>query len=108
MFPSKITFVDSDSSPAVHEEIEAHLAKLEEQFERITSAEVMVRIPHKRHNRKYFHIHIRLDIPGKQIVVTRETEADDAHMDIHRALHDAFQKVERQLSTHIRKRAQFA
>ncbi len=108
MFPYKINFVDSDTSPAVQEEIEKHLTKLGETYDRITSAEVMVRIPHKRHNRKFFHIHVRVDLPGKPVAVTKDTEDSDAHMDIHKAINDAFHKVERQIATHFSKRADFA
>lgn len=105
MFPYRITFPDSPASPAVEEQIAAQLGKIESMHDRISSCEVVVRIPHKRHNKKFFHIHIRLNLPGEQIVVTREDEADEAHMRIENAVHDAFVKLSRRLNDYTKKRA---
>lgn len=105
MFPYKIHFPDSPVSPAVESQIAAHLAKIGEQHERIHSCEVTVRIPHKRHAKRFFHIHILLKVPGDQIVVSREHEADEAHMKIEGAVHDAFAKLSRQLNDSRKKRA---
>lgn len=105
MFPYKIHFTDSPVSPAVQSQIEAHLAKIGQLHERINSCEVTVRIPHKHHAKRFFHIHILLKVPGDQIVVSREHEDDEAHMKIETAVHDAFNKLSRQLNDFVKKRA---
>ena len=105
MFPYKISFVDCDNSPAVRSEIETQLESLAETFDRITSCEVKIRIPHKHHAKKFFHVHIVANVPGTQIVVSHEPEQDDGHMEVNKAIHDAFVKFERQLHDFHKRRS---
>jgi ribosome-associated translation inhibitor RaiA len=102
-FPYDISFADSDTSPATSEKIESYLARLDRHYDRITDAKVFVRIPHN-HGPKLFHIHIQLDIPGKRLAVSRDTEVDDSHAAIQTAIKDAFQKITRQLDDFVKLR----
>jgi ribosomal subunit interface protein len=95
-FPFDVSFVDSETSPAVRYQIEEHLERLSHFYDRITYAHVYVRIPHK-HGRRSFHVHVQLDVPGRRIAVSRDCEDSDKLMDVHIAVRDAFNKVTRQL-----------
>ena len=105
-FPYEISFVDCDSSEALRTKIEQQLMKLERITPRITDGKVMIRLPHKTHGPKRFHIHIQLDIPGQRLVVTREPQSGDSHSDAYVAVHDAFLKLTRRLEEFIRKRGE--
>ena len=96
-FPYEVSFIDSDTSPAVKAQVEEYLVRLSHHYDRITFAHVYVRIPHKHRSNRLFHVHVQVDVPGRRLVVSREPEASDKHMDIRLALRDAFQKVTRQL-----------
>lgn len=104
-FPYDIAFVDSAASPAVRSQIEENLLRLCHFYDRITFARVYVRIPHKhRAQGRQFHVHIQLDLPGRRLAASRETEADDRRADIHRAVRDAFAKITRQLEDFVKLR----
>lgn len=102
-FPYDISFADSDTSPATVEKIEGYLAKLDRHYDRITDAKVFVRIPHS-HGPKLFHIHIQLDVPGKRLAVSRDSEMDDSHAAIQASIKDAFAKITRQLDDFVNQR----
>lgn len=99
-FPYDISFPDSETSPATITRIEEYLARLDRHYDRITSCQVVVRIPH-RHGAKLFHVHIQLDVPGKRLAVSRDAEENDRHIEIHAAIKDAFEKITRQLEDFI-------
>jgi ribosome-associated translation inhibitor RaiA len=104
-FPYDVAFVDSATSPAVRSQIEDNLLRLSHFYERITFARVYVRIPHKHRTQgRQFHVHIQLDVPGRRLAASRETEPDDRHTDIHRAVRDAFMKMTRQLEDFVKHR----
>ena len=100
-FPYDISFIDCTPSDAVRFQIEQHLAKVGQLYERITDCKVAVRIPHKSSGNRYFHINIQMDVPGKRIAVSREPEAREQHTEIHAAVRDAFHKLSRQLETFV-------
>jgi len=100
-FPYDITFADSETSPATVVKIEEHLARLDRFYDRITDCKVFVRIPHKHGGVRLFHVHIQLDVPGKRLVVSRDTENDDSHLEMAVAIKDAFAKITRQLEDFV-------
>src|ERR1700694_6023143 len=73
-FPYDISFPDTAPSDAIRFQIVQYLAKLGRLSNRITDCKVVVRIPHKRSGKRFFHIHAALDLPGKRIAVSREPE----------------------------------
>lgn len=96
-FPYDISFVDTESSPAIRALIEEYLARMAHFYDRITFGRVYVRIPHKHGGARFFHVHVQLDVPGKRLAVSREPEADDKHTEIRSAIRDAFHKMQREL-----------
>src|SRR5690606_24006772 len=49
-----------------------------------------------------YHVNIRLEVPGRNIVVDRESEVDYAHSDIKVAIRDSFRKITRQLEEYVK------
>ena len=103
-FPYDIRFTDSESSPAVCFLVEEQLLKLSRIHDRITDCRVAVTIPHKHSHARHFHVQIQLDVPGKRLAVSRDPKKDDGHMEIRRAVHDAFHKLTRQLEDFLKAR----
>lgn len=104
-FPYDVRFVDSETSPAVVQQIEDHLLKLSRLYNRIVDCRVAVGIPHKRATRA-FSVHVQLDVPGKRIAASREPGPLEDHNDIQLAVSDAFHKITRQLEDFLRARQQ--
>ncbi|HWU43624.1 MAG TPA: HPF/RaiA family ribosome-associated protein, partial [Bdellovibrio sp.] len=104
MFYYEIDFADFQSSTVITQKIEGKLEKLEKHFDRITSAHVTVRLPHRHRNKHIYHIQVQVDIPGYTFIVNREPEMNYAHSDINVAIRDAFDKVKRKLDDFIEDR----
>lgn len=120
--PEQITFRHMDSSPAVAERVETHVAKLRQHFPQLGGCRVVIEAPHHHRQRgPAFHVQIDLRLPGAEIVVRHEpterqllvesgassvrksVEADSAHKDAYIALHDAFEIARRRLEDHVRR-----
>ena len=102
--PTQITFRNMDVSPAVEEQIRERADGLERYFPSIIACRVAVETAH-HHQRKgrIFHIRIRLSVPGREIVVSRDPGEHHAHEDIQVAIRDAFDAARRQLEDHLRR-----
>lgn len=85
--------------PDLPQEIHERIKHLDRLSDRVTGINVTMALPH-RHQRsgRIFHVHIRVGIPGGELVVDRENEKDDRHSDPLVAVHDAFSRMERQLN----------
>ncbi|OFZ19502.1 MAG: hypothetical protein A2Z20_02945 [Bdellovibrionales bacterium RBG_16_40_8] len=101
-FPYDISFPDFKPSEAVSVDVEKYLKKLERLYDRIVSCHVAVRAPHKHHKNHIYHVHIRLKIPGEDIVVNREPEKNYSHADMHVAIRDAFNALHKQLRERVK------
>jgi ribosomal subunit interface protein len=92
-------------SPALETHIRARVTKLEEFFDRIIGARVVVETPHRRHRQgTLFHVRVDLRVPGREIVVDRDPAAHRAYEDVYVAVHDAFDAATRQLEDYVRER----
>jgi ribosomal subunit interface protein len=104
--PLELTFTDMPPSEFVERNIRERVAKLERLFDRITSCHVYVAAPHKRHQKgNHFEIRIEVRVPGTELVVNNQPGDVHAHEDIHVAIRDAFNAMERQLKKHKAKRS---
>jgi len=101
--PLTITLRHMPPSAAIEADIREKAAKLEEFYDRITSARVVVETPHRHHRHgKLFHVRIDLRVPGRALVVSREPAAHHAYEDVHVAIRDAFDGAKRQLEDYAR------
>lgn len=100
----QISFKGMDSSPAIEARIRERIGRLSRFHDRIISCNVVIEAPHV-HGRKGRIYHVRLDItvPGSEIVVNREPEANAAHEDVYVAIRDSFNAAQRQLADAARK-----
>jgi len=104
--PLEIRYHHRDPSPALDEEIRAHVDKLERLYPRLTSCRVAVECQHRQHQTgNIVEVHIELSVPGGKLVVSREphkAHQDFAHPDVRTALKEAFRAAERQLKDYKR------
>jgi ribosomal subunit interface protein len=92
-----------DPSPAIEARVREAMDKLEQFHNRITACRVVVEAPHRRHNKgKLYHVRVDITLPGKEIVVNRESRLNHAHEDIYVAIRDAFDATRRQLEAYAR------
>lgn len=101
--PTQITFRNMETSPAVETQLRQRADALEQYFPSIIACRIAVETAH-RHQRKgrLFHIRIRLSVPGREIVVSRDPGEHHAHEEIQVAIRDAFDAARRQLEDHLR------
>ncbi len=94
----QVRFHGIDPSAAVETAIREHVKKLEQFYDRLISCDVSVESRHQHHRQgNLFTVHIRLAVPGGEIVVARDPERDPRHEDAYIALNDAFRAARRQL-----------
>jgi ribosomal subunit interface protein len=97
--PLKISFDGIDHSDAIEVRIREEAKKLEQFFDHIVSATVVVSRPQRRHHKgDVYQVRIHLVVPNAtDIVVTREPGVDGAHEDMYVSIRDAFKTARRQL-----------
>jgi cold shock CspA family protein len=102
--PARIDFVGFTPATTVTEEIERHLAMLEQRFGRITSCHIAIKAPGHHHlTGGLYQVEIRLALPGhKEVNVGRTRQNDERLADIHFALNHAFKRARRQLQDRVR------
>ncbi len=101
--PLRIAFRGMEPPIGVEDAVRAHVADLEQYFDRITACSVVVEA-HHRHQRhgRLFHVRVDLVVPGREIVVRRDPPEHQAHEDLPLAVRDAFNAVRRQLQDYVR------
>ncbi len=103
-FPIDISFRNMDHSDAVEADIRKKIATMERFFDRIVDCRVVVSAPHKHsHKGGLYDVHIKISIPGQDIVINRTGPRDHAHEDVYVAIRDAFSAAVRKLEDHVRK-----
>jgi ribosome-associated translation inhibitor RaiA len=94
-----------DPSPALEARIRQRAEALDQFFDRITSCRVVVECGNNRHQQgNLFEVRVDLTVPGREIVVGRDSGANHAHEDAHVAVRDAFDAARRLLEDHARDR----
>lgn len=102
--PLSVTFRGMETSPAIETDIARYVEKLERRFGRIMSCRVVVEAPHRhRQKGRLYHVSVDLKVPGREIAANSTGPRDHAHEDMHVAIRDAFEAVERRLQDHARK-----
>jgi cold shock CspA family protein/ribosome-associated translation inhibitor RaiA len=97
--PLQITAHNFTLSPAEEQEIRDAAAKLDDFASRILSCRVAIEVPKGRgHSGRQYRIHVKLDVPGEEIVVRRRS--DEA---ISAAVQKAFKAAGRRLQDYVRR-----
>jgi len=102
--PAKIVFRNLPKSDALESNINQRIEKLDKHFDHITSCNVLVEeTHHHKHKGKLYHVRINLNVPEKELVVSREKHDKHEHVDAYVAVRDAFNAMERQLDDYSQK-----
>jgi len=104
--PLQIAFENIGHSDAIEARVREEAHKLEQFYERITSARVVIGRPqHRHHKGDTYRVRIHLTLPGApDLVINRDPDATGAHEDAFVTIRDAFQDARRQLQDLVRKR----
>jgi ribosomal subunit interface protein len=94
--PVEIHFVNLDRSDAVESVVRQRVEKLERFYDGITSCIVMIDAPHRQHRKgNAYDVRIEARVPGTELVVANKPGDVNAHHDLHIAVRDAFDAMER-------------
>ena len=96
--PLQLTARDVSLSAAAEAEIRAKAADLETYYNGIISCRVVVEGPGRHHRRGPFTLHLDLLVPGAELVVDRQANAD-----LYVAIRDAFDAARRRLEDFARR-----
>ena len=102
--PLTVSFQGLEVDEAIRSACWTEAERLEHYFPRIVSCHVTVAQPHRRHHiGNHFALHVRLAVPGSEIVVNRDPATHSANEEPRLAVHQAFDEVRRQLQDYVRK-----
>jgi ribosome-associated translation inhibitor RaiA len=103
--PVELEFQDMAASPAVAQQVDEHVKKLEQLYGRITACRIVVKGPGQRHQTGgLYEIRIRMALPdGYEVNIGRTPKADERHSDLAFAINDAFKRAGRQLQDNARR-----
>ena len=101
--PVQVDFQGMEPMAQLKEEVNRHLAELEDKFGRITAGRIVIKGPGEHHRTGgLYDINIRLKLPdGKEVNVARTPQDDERHSHIEFALADAFKRALRQLQDQV-------
>jgi ribosomal subunit interface protein len=99
--PLQITFQNMDHSDAMETCVRDRVARLERVIDTIISCHVTLESPQGQ-QRSQVAIAIKINVPGKDIVVKREQRRHETRGDSYQVIRQAFDIVERQLEEHLR------
>jgi len=101
----QITFSGITHSDAVEKDILSRVEKLEKFYSKITAIRIIVELEHRSHHKgNLYHVRIELDVPEKNIIISRENHAKHEHEDIYVVIKDVFDAARRQLEDYARMR----
>lgn len=100
--PLQVTFHGVDHSDALARRIRKEASKLERFSDHIIGCHVTVQAPHQHmHQGQIFEVRLAIDLPHREIVVSKEGRFDPAHEDAQLAVRDAFDVACRQIDEHV-------
>lgn len=102
--PLQVTFRNLESTEFLESDIRKKAEKLNQYFDNIMSCRVVIEANHKhQHKGNLYHVRIDITVPGKEIIVSRDSHDKQSHQDAYVAVRDAFDAAKRQLEDHSRK-----
>lgn len=104
--PLQVTFEHIEPVDSIDARVRDEAKKLEQFYDRITSARIVIGRPQHRHRQgDCYSVRLHLSIPGStDISVSRDPGATGRHEDINVTISDAFSAARRQLQDLVRKR----
>ena len=101
--PLQLQFRNLEHSPAIEAAVRKHVDKLKFLNGDIISCRVAIESPHKhQYKGKLYHVVVDVRVPGKEIVVSRAPDDQQAHEDVYVAIRDAFDAARRQIQDYVR------
>ncbi len=102
--PTRIVFHGLDRSPALEENIQEHVAKLETFTEHLIGCQVTLQAnQHRQTKGKQYHVRIVCQVPRKSLVVSHDRNDKPGHEDPYVAVRDGFRAATRQIEDWERK-----
>ena len=96
--PLQLQFRNMDPSSAIEAAVRKYVDKLRLFNGDIISCRVAIEAPHKhQYKGKLYHVVVDVRLPGKEIVVSRAPDDQQAHEDVYVAIRDAFDAARRQI-----------
>lgn len=100
----QIVFRDLPPSATLEGNIRRKAERLFRLYEGITACRVTIgRPPAHHHKGGHYQVRIDLHVPGVDLVIDRESEADNGHENPYVAARDAFRATKRMLQEHVRR-----
>ena len=100
MLPVQVNIRNTSDSPVLIQQIQKNAEKLTRYYKRITHCRVVIDYDQKhQHRGKIFNVKVELDIPGRELMVTRKKGED-----VYVVARQAFEVMRRQLEELARKR----
>ena len=101
--PLQVQFRNLEPSPAIEAAVRKYVDKLQNFNGDIISCRVAIESPHKhQYKGKLYYVVVDVRVPGKEIVVSRAPEDQQAHEDVYVAIRDAFDAARRQIQDYAR------
>ncbi len=101
--PLQLQFRNLNHSPAIEAAVRKHVEKLKFFNGDIISCRVAIESPHKhQYKGKLYHVVVDVRVPGKEIVVSRAPDDQQAHEDVYVAIRDAFDAARRQIQDYVK------
>jgi ribosomal subunit interface protein len=101
--PLTVSFRGVSVSESIRTACWQEAEKLERYYDRITSCHVTVALPQKRRKGNHFDVHVRLAVPGGEIVVSHSPTEHSTDEKPQLAVREAFDEVRRQLQDYARR-----
>lgn len=107
--PVQVTFRQARPVPRVEQLIERRVEKLARLSDRIVGVQVLVEQPHRHHHKgRQYHVRVAVELPGTELVASRQSPEHHSHVNLTRAVGDAFDKAERELCDCVEERRERA
>ena len=101
--PLQLQFRNMEHSPAIEAAVRKHVEKLKFFNGDIISCRVAIEAPHRhQYKGKLYQVVVDIRVPGREIVVSRTPDDQQAHEDVYVAIRDAFEAARRQIQDHAR------
>lgn len=96
--PLEIHFTNMERSDSAEASVRERVERLGQFFDGITSCHVFVDASHRRQRKgNLYEVRIEVRVPGTELAVNNKPGDVNAHEDLHVAIRDSFNAMERQL-----------